>query len=79
MSYIENGQVVVCTDNYDVEDSLTLNKEYKVYVNEQHKYIFDERTTCVVVDRGNRYASFSSVRFKSREDVREDKLNQLGI
>ena len=79
MSYIENGKAVICIDNVDVENSLTLNKEYKVYVNELHMYRLDDRTICVAVDRGNRYASFSSSRFKSREDVREDKLNQLGI
>lgn len=79
MSYIENGTTVICIDNIDAEDLLTLNKEYKVYINEQHG--FDERATCVSLDIVNRYryASFSSSRFKSREYVREEKLNKLGI
>ena len=69
---VDTGREVMCIDNEDVEEFLTKGKRYKVYSHDMNPSIR------VISDDGKRY-SFSGERFQSRQDVREEKLKQLGI
>ena len=69
IKYKEDKEVA---DNEDVEEFLTKGKRYKVYSHDMNPSIR------VISDDGKRY-SFSGERFQNRQDVREEKLKQLGI
>ena len=69
---IDTGRIVLCIDDYQVEEYLTKGKRYKVYSH------IDNPSIRVICDDGTTY-SFSGSRFQSIEDIREDKLKQLGI
>ena len=69
---VDTGRIVLCIDNYQVEEYLTKGKQYKVYSHIDNPFIR------VICDDGTTY-SFSGTIFQSIEDIREDKLKQLGI
>lgn len=69
---VDTGREVMCIDNEDAEVWLTKGKRYKVYSHDMNPSIR------VITDQGTNN-SFSSERFQSRQDVREEKLKQLGI
>ena len=69
---VDTGREVLCIDNEDVEVWLTKGKRYKVYSHHMNPSIR------VITDQGTNN-SFSSERFQSRQDMREEKLKQLGI
>lgn len=70
---VDTGREVMCIDNEDVEEFLTKGKRYKVYSNDISTSIR------VITDDGLKYHSFSGERFQSRQDMREEKLKQLGL
>jgi hypothetical protein len=73
---VDTGREVLCIDNYQVEKYLTKGKRYKVYshVDNTSIRIITKNTL------GNDvFSSFSRSRFQSIEDIREEKLKQLGI
>ena len=69
---VDTGREVMCIDNEDVEEFLTKGKRYKLYSQDMNPSIR------VISDDGKCY-SFSGERFQSRQDMREDKLKQLGL
>lgn len=69
---VDTGREVLCIDNKDVEEYLTKGKRYKVYSH------IDNPSIRVICDEGTHY-SFSSERFHTIEDLREQKLKLLGI
>jgi hypothetical protein len=69
---VDTGREALCVDNYQVEDFLTKGKRYKVYSHDLNPSIR------VINDKGT-HSSFSSERFQSLQDMREEKLKQLGI
>jgi hypothetical protein len=69
---VDTGREVLCIDNKDVETWLTKGKRYKVYSHHMNPSIR------VITDQGTNN-SFSSERFQSLQDTREEKLKQLGI
>ena len=69
---VDTGREVMCVDNDDVEVWLTKGKRYKVYSHDMNPSIR------VITDQGTNN-SFSSERFQSRQDMREEKLKQLGL
>ena len=69
---VDTGREVMCIDNKDAEAWLTKGKRYKVYshdMNPSIRVITDQRT----------HNSFSKERFQSLQDMRQEKLKQLGI
>lgn len=68
----DTGLELLCIDDYQVEDCLTKGKRYKVYSHELNPSIR------VITDKGSNN-SFSRKRFQSLQDMREEKLKQLGI
>lgn len=70
---VDTGREVMCIDNEDVEQFLTKGKRYKVYSHDISPSIR------VISDDGHKYYSFSGERFQSRQDIREEKLKQLGL
>lgn len=70
---VDTGREVMCIDNEDVEQFLTKGKRYKVYSHDISPSIR------VIADDGHKYYSFSGERFQSRQDMREEKLKQLGL
>lgn len=69
---VDTGRETICIDNYQVETWLTKGKRYKVYSHHMNPYIR------VITDQGTNN-SFSGERFQSLQDMREEKLKQLGI
>lgn len=69
---VDTGREALCIDNKGVEVWLTKGKRYKVY---SHNMIPSIR---VITDQGTNN-SFSGDRFQSLQDMREEKLKQLGI
>lgn len=69
---VDTGREVLCIDNEDVEEYLTKVKRYKVYSHHMNPSIR------VITDQGTN-SSFSSERFQSLQDMRQEKLKQLGI
>lgn len=69
---VDTGREIMCIDNEDVEEFLTKEKRYKVYSH------IDNPSIRVIADNGKRY-TFSGSRFQCIEDIREEKLKQLGI
>jgi hypothetical protein len=69
---VDTGRETLCIDNYKVETWLTKGKRYKVYSHHMNPSIR------VITDQGTNN-SFSSERFQSLQDMREEKLKQLGI
>ena len=69
---VDTGREVMCVDNDDVEVWLTKGKRYKVYSHDMNPSIR------VITDQGTNN-SFSVERFQSRQDIREEKLTQLGL
>lgn len=73
---VDTGREVLCIDNYQVEQYLTKGERYKVYSH------IDNPSIRIITKNtlGNDvFSSFSRSRFQSIEDIREEKLNQLGI
>ena len=73
---VDTGREVLCIDNYQVEEYLTKGKRYKVY-----SHVDNTSIRIITKNRlGNDvFNSFSRSRFQSIEDIREEKLKQLGI
>jgi|LakMenEpi03Aug12_release.lakeMendotaPanAssembly.Ray.scaffolds.fasta_scaffold1272413_1 hypothetical protein len=69
---VDTGREALCIDNEDVETWLTKGKRYKVYSHDMNPSIR------VITDQGTN-SSFSSERFQSLQDMRQEKLKQLGI
>jgi hypothetical protein len=69
---VDTGRETLCIDNEDVEEYLTKGKRYKVYSH------IDNPSIRVITDQGTNN-SFSSERFQNLQDMREEKLKQLGI
>jgi len=69
---VDTGRETICIDNYQVETWLTKGKRYKVYSHDSNPSIR------VITDQGTNN-SFSRSRFQSLQDMREEKLKQLGI
>jgi predicted double-glycine peptidase len=64
--------IIVCVDNEFRETQLTLDKHYDVISNYNNEWVV------IIDDSGNKY-QFAYWRFKKLEELREDKLNELGI
>ena len=73
---VDTGREVLWIDNYQVEEYLTKGKRYKVY-----SHVDNTSIRIITKNRlGNDvFNSFSRSRFQSIEDIREEKLKQLGI
>lgn len=73
---VDTGREVLCIDDYQVEKYLTKGKRYKVY-----SHIDNSSIRIITKNTFGNYvfSSFSRSRFQSIEDIREDKLKQLGI
>lgn len=73
---VDTGREVLCIDNYQVEEYLTKGKRYKVY-----SHVDNTSIRIIAKNKlGNDvFNSFSRSRFQSIEDIREEKLKQLGI
>ena len=69
---VDTGREALCIDNKDVETWLTKGKRYKVYSHHMNPSIR------VITDQGTNN-SFSSERFQSLQDMRQEKLKQLGV
>ncbi len=69
---VDTGRETLCIDNKDAEAWLTKGKRYKVYSHDMNPSIR------VITDQGTNN-SFSSERFQTLQDMREEKLKQLGI
>ena len=69
---VDTGIELICIDNISVENMLTKGKKYKVRSLPQNPSI------SVIADDGVCYA-FNRTRFQSLQDMREEKLDQLGI
>lgn len=73
---VDTGRELLCIDDYQQEEYLTKGKRYKVYSHIDNPSIRIKTKNAY----GNEvYSSFSGSRFQSIEDIREEKLKQLGI
>ena len=73
---VDTGREMLCIDDSQQEEYLTKGERYKVYSH------IDNPSIRIITKNtfGNDvFSSFSRSRFQSIEDIREDKLKQLGI
>jgi hypothetical protein len=69
---------VLCVDNEYVSLSITVGKWYKL----ADPKVFTEQFkngTCIIYDDKCRWIKISEKYFKNIQQIREDKLNHLGI
>jgi len=73
---VDTGREMLCIDDSQQEEYLTKGERYKVYSHIDNPSI---RIKTKNVYGNEVYSSFSKSRFQSIEDIREEKLKQLGI
>lgn len=73
---VDTGREVLCIDDSQQEEYLTKGERYKVYSHIDNPSI---RIKTKDINGREVYSSFSRSRFQSIEDIREEKLKQLGI
>ena len=69
---------VLCVDNEYVGLCITVGKWYKL----ADPKVFTEQfknETCIIYDDEGRWVKLSQKYFKNIQQIREDKLNELGI
>ena len=69
---------VVCVDNTNVSLSLSVGKWYEVFEGDDAPITVYSGSYVVITDRGN-YTRLSDRYFKTLEEIRNEKLKELGI
>jgi GH43 family beta-xylosidase len=69
---------VLCVNNTNLSLSLTVGKWYEVFDGDDAPIMVYSGSYVVIADRGN-YTRLSMRHFKTLEELRNEKLSELGI